>query len=275
MPFYPNGTGEDSGNESLATCRPIVKTGTIKYVSSLIGDSSYSGYDSTAPVATIQQAIDIGLGANDIIVLMDGHSETLTSGVTISVAGVIIVGGGSSAGRPTVKLTPEAGSVGLTFSAAGCQLRNVWIEERVATDASDRVSVAVTGSNFQMVGCYIEGGQYDTGAGVQLGSGADSARIVNTTFISTAASRAAQPATGLEVSAAISDLDLEGVVFSNGPYGYSAPYAFDASAAAITRVRGLDVSMLLGADAMLHGSTTGYMNVGTATGGSHIVWTGI
>jgi len=271
MPLYPNGTGQSLG-DTLATCEPIYTSGDIWYVDSATGSDSYSGLDDKKPLATLDAAV-AAASANDIIVLMDGHSETLES-TTISTAGIVIVGGGSSSGLPTVKLTPPGGGTGLTISGTGVQLRNLWFEDRTAANESGYAGLSVTGANFQMIGCYCEVGQFDTGSMLSLGSGANNARLVNTTFIATGASLTAQPSAAVKIAAAVSDLDLDGLVLSGGTYGFSSPYAFDNTTAsvAITRLKGTSVSLLLGADMSLYSTTTGFVNVQTTTGGSRVVW---
>lgn len=271
MPMYPNGIGQALG-DTLATCEPLHMSGAVWYVSSAIGADATSprGLDATRPLATLAQAVT-NSASGDIIVLMDGHTETIaTTGIAIS-KNLVIVGAGSSGGLPTAKLTPFGeNDVMLTISGAAVQLRNIWIEER--TVAATNASIYVTGASFQMIGCYCQLGALDYFA-LRLGSGANNARIVNTTFISTTTAFAAGQANGgIVVTAAISDLDLDGLVLSAGTHGFSTPYAFDGSAAAITRLKGQSVSLLLGADMTLHASTTGHLNIQTSTGGSRVVW---
>ncbi len=274
MPTFFNGIGETTG-DTLATAEPLITSGNIWFVYSTTGvnDVSPRGLSRTEPLATLAQAIT-NSSNGDIIVLLDGHTETIaTGGLTIS-KNLIIVGSGSSSGLPTVKLTPFGeDAVMFTISGAAVQLRNIWFEERTV-DSTTNATISVTGANFQMIGCYCQLGQYDY-ATLSLGSGADRARLVNTTFISTATSLTAQPDTGLVVAAAISDLDIDGCVFSNGTHGFSSAYALTASAAAITRLRAQSLSMLLSANATFHTSTIGHVNVQTSTGNGHVLWTGV
>jgi len=245
-------------------------SGDIWYVYSVTGVDAAAprGLDATRPLATIEQA-QTNASNGDIILCLSGHTETLM--LTISKQ-LTIVGAGQSSGKPTVKLTPStnAALACVTVDAVGTELRNLWIEERTGASATARMTVSA--ANFRMVDCYIECGATDTGPALELASGANSAQIVNTTFISTATALASQPESAITVSAAISDLLMDGVVFSNSTYGFSNPYAFVASASAITRLRAQSVSLLLGADATIHASTTGWMNPQTVTGGSRVLW---
>ena len=276
MPFYPNGIGEALG-DTLATAEPLITSGDIWYVKSTIGADAASprGLDATRPLATLNQAVT-NSASGDIIVLLDGHTETLATGGTITISkNLTIVGSGSSSGLPTAKITPQAlDALAITCSGAGIQWRNVWFEERTAASTSSFFSI--TGARFQMIGCYAQLGANDA-ALMSLGSGADGARLVNTTVISTATALASQPTTGIRVTAAIADLDLDGLVLDNGGYGFSSPYAFDntTTSVAITRLKGQSVSLLRGADMSLHASTTGHVNVQTATGNGRVLWAGM
>lgn len=273
MPTFFGGIGESTG-DTLATAEPLITSGNIWFVLSTTGvnDVSPRGLSRTEPLATLAQAIT-NSSNGDIIVLLDGHTETIaTGGITIS-KNLVILGSGSSGGLPTVKLTPFGeDAVMFTISGAAVQLRNIWIEERTV-DSTTNSTIVVTGANFQMIGCYCQSGQYDY-ASLELASGADRARIVNTTFISTATSLTAQPNYGMIVSAAISDLDLDGVVLSNGTSGFSSAYALSVGAA-ITRLRAQSLSLLLSANATIHASSIGHVNVQTSTGNGHVVWAGV
>lgn len=274
MPMYSNGIGESTG-DTLATCEPLYTSGDIWYVKSSTGVDAASprGRDATRPLATIAQA-HTNAANDDIIVLLDGHTETV-SALTIS-KNVIIVGSGSSSGLPTAKLTPAAAdAIVFTVTAAGVQFRNVWFEERTASSTYPVISVEA--ANFQMVGCYCQLGAYDA-ATVYFESGGDDARLVNTTFVSTATALTAQPTCAVRIDNDISDLDLDGVVFDGGAYGFALPGAFDGTTAAnstITRLRAQSISLLRGADMSIKGASTGWVNTQTVTGSSRLVWTGV
>lgn len=274
MPTFFNGIGEPLG-DTLVTAKPLITSGLIWYVDSSIGvnDVSPRGLSSTEPLATLAQAVT-NASNGDTIVLLDGHTETLgAGGVTVS-KNLIIVGSGSSGGLPTVKLTPFGEDVvALTVSGAAVQLRNIWFEERTV-DSTVNSTIVVSGANFQMIGCYCQQGQYDY-ASLELAAGADRARIVNTTFISTATSLTAQANAAMISSAALTDLDMDGVVFSNGTHGFSGAYACNLTAAAVTRLRAQSLSLLLSANMALHASTIGHVNVQTSTGNGHVFWAGV
>lgn len=268
--IYPNGAGDTLG-DTLVTCRPLYSSGNVWYVLNTIGvdAATPAGQNREKPLATLGQALTNAVN-NDIIVLLTGHTETLTGQLDIGKS-VTIVGAGRAGNLPTVKLlnSQENGTL-LVADAPNVELRNIWFPPNTSLNPSPRVDVEAT--SFRMIGCYIECGQTDTGAAVSFGTTSGLARIVNTTIISVATSRAAQPLSAISLAAATSDLELDGLVLSGGTVGFSNYQAFDGSGFAISRLRGLSVSLLLGADVALNASTTGYLNIQTSTGGSRVRW---
>ena len=123
--FLQNGCGESTGDE-LCTSRPLLlpTSNSVWYVNSATGTDAVSpaGKNREKPLATLAQAIT-NAQANDIIVLMDGHAESTTSFMTLSTAGVKIVGAGSSGGIPTVTFTFGTGG-GISLDGAGNEIRN-------------------------------------------------------------------------------------------------------------------------------------------------------
>lgn len=267
--IYQNGLGDTQG-DALATCRPLYSSGNVWYVNSAGGvdATTPAGQNREKPLATLAQAVT-NAASGDIIELMSGHAETITSGVSVSKQ-LTIVGGGSLNGQPTVRLTPNTTGNLLICGATNCQLRNIWFPSNL--QASTVARVAVVAQNFRMHGCYFECGANDQAAGLSLDNTTAAARISNTTFISTATSATAQPESGLKTTVAITDLELDGVVFSGGAFGFSNYRAFDGSAFAITRLYAINISQLLGADVKLHASTTGRWNTQTCTGGARLDW---
>src|SRR3990167_2596096 len=258
--LYPNGAGGTTG-DTWATCEPLYMSGAIWYVHSSTGTDAAApaGKNREKPLATLAQAVT-NAADNDVIVFLSGHAETLTSAQTISEK-LTLAGEGSSSGVPTVVFTGGANAALFTISGTNVELRNIKIAASTVANSTSRATV--TGVGFVMDGCYVECGANDTAAAFTLGSGADQALLRNTTFISTATLTSAQPESALKSSAAIADLTLEGVTFSAGTVGFSNYFAWDSWAAAVTRVKALDLSLLLGADVKLHASSTGRVNVST------------
>jgi hypothetical protein len=92
-----NGGVSQLGGGSLFT------TGKVYYVSSTKGSNGNIGTDPDFPLATIaaaQSAATASVG--DMVVVLPGHSETLTAALTLSKAGVTYTGLGNGLLRPTI-----------------------------------------------------------------------------------------------------------------------------------------------------------------------------
>lgn len=274
MNIYPSGLGEVLG-DTLVTTRPLQMSGFAWFVNSTIGvdAASPAGRDRQKPLATVTQA-HTNAADGDIIVLESGHSETVTGPITITKR-VIVAGGGSSAGIPSVNFTINAAASALfILNVDNVELRNLWIKAALQSNTGGvNGKISIAGANCRLTGLYIESSGNDqfSGGAVRL-IGANTCRIANTTFISTATAVATRPTAGLLIASTAADLELYGVTFNDGTVGYSSA-AFDGTAAAATRLRGESISMLNGADALLSfATTTGYMNVATSTGGGKVSW---
>lgn len=270
MNIYNNGLGELLG-DSLATSKPVQTPGFVWFVNSVGGvdAASPAGRDRQKPLATISQAVT-NSAAGDIILLEDGHTEILTSNVAISKQ-LFIVGGGSSAGIPTVNFTGNAAALTMfTMSAAGSQMRNVRIKQSLQNNTGS-TRFSITAATVRLKGMYIESGAFDQLPAVTIGATPSNTRFNACTFISVATTTATRPVSGLSfLGSAPVDLDLEGCVFSDGTVGYSTA-ACDLSGFA-TRLSGDNLSALLGADILINASSTGFLNLSTTTNGGRITW---
>jgi hypothetical protein len=267
--IYGNGAGDTLGDR-LVTCKPlyVASTNTIWYVNSNGGvDGAFpNGKNREAPLATLAQALT-NASDNDIIELMSGHTESPTTGYTINKK-LIIVGGGSAGGKPTVKMGCTAVELitRFTVTATNVEFRNIWFPKG---QFSASVTMLVSAALFRCKGCYFELDVDDNG--LELASGADSARVSNTTFISVATDPGNLPATGMRTNATVSDLEMDGVTFSAGTLGFSNPYAFDTGGNILNRLKAENINLLLGADVnLLTVGNTGYFNPQLSTGGSTV-----
>ena len=78
------------------------------FVSSALGSNGYTGTSIDQPFATLAYALSqANLAANDTIIVLDGHTETVATagGLTCSVAGVDIQGPGGVAAPPVITFT--------------------------------------------------------------------------------------------------------------------------------------------------------------------------
>lgn len=265
--FLPTGIGEISG-DPLVIDGQLHSTGQIFYVSSITGSGAFTGLNKDQPALTLGAA-HTAAAAGDIIVLLDGHTETYAAPLTISKA-VTIVGSGSSSGIPTVSFNRSADT--LIFEVgAGVQLRNIKFPGSSVSATAHRVDI--TNASIVMDGCYFECSNNDNGSGGQLLLATTNARdfkLRNTRFVCT--STATTPIAGVAVlvSAAVSDLTLTGVVFDGGTRGFASGYAYRETAAP-TRRRAESISMLRGADVQLSASAVqSYWQTTTSTGDARI-----
>lgn len=268
MPQWPNGLSQSLGDQ-LVVNRPLMTSYTTYFVSSTSGSDSYDGLDPDSPFATLAHAVSVAAGNTTIIVLMSGHAETMTATLTPT-AGTIIVGAGSSGGKPTVKLKMNASTtIMFTCSNAGVQLRNIWFQSNQQTNSSSRVKF--TGINGRVVGCYFECGSTDTGASVEFGTGGSGGTCKDTTFVSTVSAAGTLPNTALVVSAALTDIAVDGCVFNEGTFGFNGVALSFSST--VTRMRVENLSLVNGAGA-LFGSSTGILMPTTVSGSGAISYTG-
>ncbi len=263
---WPAGLYSGTG-DALVSEAPLMVSGTVYYVDSTTGSDSNAGTREDIPFATLGAATSV-VSAHDMIVLMPSHFQILTAGLTVSAAGVTIVGAGSSSGIPNPTLYMNGTATLLTLSGAGCNLFGVRFGANV--QANSNPTVAVSASDCCVRNCYFELSEHDNGPGLSLTSGVSGFRLKDTTFKSTATSVATRPVTGFRANVSSSYVTLDGVIADAGTYGFSS-YGINL-ATATTGVRGENISLLRGADAFIEPTSTGYFNVATSSGGAQVVW---
>lgn len=267
--IYTGGIGGSAGS-TLATATRFIASGDVWYVSSSSGSDAASprGRDRARPLATLAQAYT-NAAAGDTIVLLSGHTETLSASQTLGKAGLNIIGEGAGSNRP--HFTSNAAMVMFDVTAAGVFIDNIWFSAST-TAAPSTARVKVTATAFWMANCYFECGTLDTVCSLEFATGAGQARVEDTTFISTSTSAASQPESAIKVTNAMSDLWLEGVTLNGGSSGWSNPFALNG-AAAITRIKAIDLRCLNDSDITFATGTTGYVAERDPSGSVRIVWT--
>lgn len=274
MKLWPNGIGGLLG-DTLVTTKPLYLSGDVWFVNSTGGvdGASPAGKDRQKPLATLAQA-QTNSANGDIVVLMDGHTETFTVALAIT-KNLAIIGEGSSGGVPTVQLKMNAAAqCTLVLTALGTILANVKFPASLQSNsgsAANQGKVHLTGSSTQVRGCYFEESALDQLPAITIASGLADIRLENTSIISTATTVATRPTYGIYVGGPTTDVDLVGLVLSDGAVGFSGA-AWDSTINAVTRLRAMGLSLLLGADMKLHASTVGWIAPPTVTGGGGISW---
>lgn len=121
-------------------------TGKVFFVSNRSGDSGSDGNDGLTaerPFSTLAKAVtQCSSGRGDVIIVMPGHAETITTTVT-PIAGSAIIGLGWGANRPT--FTGSGAIDVFTISAANVILRNIRI---AGASANVTALIELSGADF-------------------------------------------------------------------------------------------------------------------------------
>lgn len=226
----------------LATRRRIYSSGRRWYVSSVNGVDAAGtrGLERQRPLATIAQA-HTNLSAGDSIVCLEGHLETLTSAQTFDKAGVRVYGEGAGSSLP--RFTCNGAIAMFDVTAAGVWFEAIYFPQS-STAPTCRVRIATAGC--QVVSCTFECGANDTASALKFVTGAGQCRVASSTFKSTGTALGSEPAIGIEVANAMSDLELNTVIFDGGTVGWS-DFAFKGTAA-VTRLIGIDCDFINNSD---------------------------
>jgi hypothetical protein len=268
--YLPEGPGESLG-DSLATNTGLIVSGNIWYVNSVTGTDAAApaGKNREKPLATLAQALT-NAADQDIIVCQAGHTQTVTSTMSVSKK-VVIVGAGSGSTRPKFTINSASSSL-FNIITDHVELRNLWIEENAQANSVQKINVDATGTDFKMIGCYLEANGNDDDAILVVDTGAHRCQLVNCTFISTSTTTTTQPHSAILSGGAVSNLEIVGCTVSDGTVGWSNIWGVDLSVAAVTGLHVESLSLLLGAEWINHASTTGFMGIPTRTGGGKVSW---
>lgn len=130
MPLTPFPNGVSSFGVPLLGGNTVpTTTGKYLFVSSTAANRSdgNNGTSTQYPLATIDAAIGLcTANAGDTIIVMPGHTETITAagGIACDVAGITIVGLGEGASRPTITLG-TATTASVLITAASTKIQNI------------------------------------------------------------------------------------------------------------------------------------------------------
>jgi hypothetical protein len=145
---YPNGVTA-YGMSVLGGGLPVT-TGKTFFVHSS-GSVGNDGLSADAPLATIDQAVNkCTADKGDLILVMPGHTETLTStSLTLDVAGITIIGLGAGRLRPTLTAATTAATV--TVSADDITVKNLVFVANV--DNAVTAFTVGAAKDFTLEGC--------------------------------------------------------------------------------------------------------------------------
>lgn len=237
----------------------LFSSGLVQWLSTTTGDNANAGTRPELPVATLAQAVtNFAAAPNGILIVGEGSAESLGAAQTLSLAGLMMLGCGVGSSRPRYTCT---GAVSMwDITAAG-----VWVEGfyfPASTTAAPTNRVGVSAANGTIRDCYFECGAVDTARALRIHTGANSCYVKGCDFVTTAS----RPATGLEVSAAVSDATIEDCTFDGGSYGWSS-YSLRVSAAAL-RTRLINPTFTNMSDLSFESSSNTYQDFGVDMGGA-------
>lgn len=224
--------------------------GNVFFVDSSTGsDTGPYGGSTETPFATIDYAIGRCTADNgDVIIVMPGHAETLTSVITADVAGITILGVGNELSRPT--LTPS--TYGISVTADDVEI-NGFVFAANASATYTPAKVAISGGNCTVRNCIVSAGAYDLSP-ITLDGDADYAKIVGNKFIVTA--------DGPDCAVYISASGCDGAIVQNNIFdGGSLTNTWDYGAIYGTSVS--PTSGIFAPNEYVHG---GGISLGTTTG---------
>lgn len=154
-------------------------TGNIWFVDSG-ASASGSGLSPDDPVTTIDAAINKATASNgDIIVVMEGHAETIAAaaGIALDVIGLTIVGLGRGRKRPVITFATDT-AASCDISAASNHLENLVFVN--AIDAQTAM-INISAADVTIKDCEIQTGDASTQAvlGILTTAGANRLRLEN------------------------------------------------------------------------------------------------
>ncbi len=141
IPVLPSGSAIASGN--------------VIFLSSVTGSSSYDGLSLATPKATLAAASTACTANNgDIIYVLSGHAETISTStaITLSKAGITIIGLGIGANRPTFTLD-TATTATINVTAANIVFQNCIFVANFAAIVS--CFTLTTAKDLQFINCHF------------------------------------------------------------------------------------------------------------------------
>lgn len=136
--------GFKNGGINAIGAGSLFTTGNVIYVNSTTGSDGNIGTDPSQPVATIGQAQTIATASQgDIVVVMPGYTETRTTALTLSKAGVSYVGLGGGLSRPSI--TGNAAIDAIDITGANITLDNFQFPAPSTDDQTSDINVSGAG----------------------------------------------------------------------------------------------------------------------------------
>jgi len=150
---FPNGLSSFGmpvlGNGSLTT------TGNVFFVHNSTGSDGNSGEDPDHPFSTLDYAVGkCTADKGDIIILMPGSNESVTSTIAVDVAGISIVGLGHGARRPRLTQGTSSSDNVMEVSVSSIYIENIYFVG--STTGTNEVFIDVAGDDFTCYNCRFD-----------------------------------------------------------------------------------------------------------------------
>ena len=154
----------------------------IYYVDSVTGADGNDGRDIKDPKATIDAAINACTASQgDVILVLPGHAETLTSQISLDVIGVSIIGVGEGTLKP--QLTINAVIDGIDIGAANCRVENIGF---AVSTLGATAQINVDAADAVIKGCHFAIGASDILGTITVTASGEVCTIEDCTVVVTA-----------------------------------------------------------------------------------------
>jgi hypothetical protein len=261
---YANGLGGTTGSD-IAVGGDVQVSGKVYYLGNSVAGNSdaNTGLERNKPLATFSAANAL-LAANDTLDILAGHVESIASSITISDAGVRIVGEGTGSSVP--RFTCSGAVVMWDVTGECVHMDNLSF---AASTAVPTAVIRISANAFDGVNLSFSCGANDTNRAMSfaVAAGNPVCSLRGCTFTAVAA----QPAVGFEVLNNTTSLVMEDCTFDGGSFGWSG-YAFKGSVA-VFGMNVIGLQLLNGSDVLLPTTSNGYIQTVAVTGDSRIDWT--
>lgn len=218
---FENGIISTSASGDPLIYNDIFVTGAVYWVDSVTGNDANAGTNRNSPKATIGSALSAATDNNgDIIILESGHTETITSAITVSKS-LSIFGLGTGTSKPRFTINGNVDCFDLTGN--DIYVYNLYFPAGTAAHTA-RI-------NVDSAGCRIENCDFQCGANdllsITLTANALRTHIVGCTFTISADG----PDCGVKVeSAAAVGLRVDSCQFDGGSYDFDDAALYSAVA---------------------------------------------
>jgi hypothetical protein len=202
------------------------------HIVAFVRSTGAQGHDDSFVQSLLVTNLDQALqrctaGQNDVIVVLEGHSESVTTGTFLAslVAGTRIVGIGRGSNRPVFRWTETAASWAVDVD--DCVIENLHLRLEGASGVVKAINI--TGANTLLQNCLIQvssGASNKAAIAIEVGTGAHNTEIVGNKIIGTVAGEVVDC---IKVVAAVTDcrivdneIDVPTSVATVGPIDVTA-----------------------------------------------------